>query len=150
MRSRRDRESATFEYDKNWFAHPERFSLEPALKLGPGPFHTSSDRPLREIDYLLMVDDETRMGGRRWRWRSPQERASDNEPRSYLEFVIGRRQSPPGGTAPQKTMIAQMVVGIRDENTEYDAPPECVHILFGRCAMLPENGIGLRARRSQG
>src|SRR5580698_4126899 len=46
MRTRRDRESATFEYDKHWLAHPERFSLEPALKLGPGPFHTPSDQPL--------------------------------------------------------------------------------------------------------
>jgi serine/threonine-protein kinase HipA len=33
-RTRKDRESATFEYDKSWLAHPERFSLEPALKLG--------------------------------------------------------------------------------------------------------------------
>jgi transposase len=31
---------------KSWLAHPERFSLEPALKLGPGPFHTPSDKPL--------------------------------------------------------------------------------------------------------
>jgi serine/threonine-protein kinase HipA len=45
-RLRKDRESATFEYDKNWLAHPERFSLEPALKLGPGPFHTPSDKAL--------------------------------------------------------------------------------------------------------
>ncbi len=45
-RMRRDRESATFEYDKSWLVHPERFSLEPALKLGPGPFHTPSDKPL--------------------------------------------------------------------------------------------------------
>ncbi len=45
-RTRKDRESATFEYDRNWLAHPERFSLEPALKLGPGPFHTSSGSPL--------------------------------------------------------------------------------------------------------
>jgi serine/threonine-protein kinase HipA len=101
MRTRRDRESATFEYDKGWLAHPERFSLEPALKLGPGPFHTPSDQPLfgaigdsapdrwgrvlmrraerrraererqtprtlREIDYLLMVDDEARMGALRF------------------------------------------------------------------------------------
>ena len=101
MRTRRDRESATFEYDKNWLAHPERFSLEPALKLGPGPFHTLSEQPLfgaigdsapdrwgrvlmrraerrraeragqtprtlREIDYLLMVDDEARMGALRF------------------------------------------------------------------------------------
>ena len=97
----RDRESATFEYDKKWLAHAERFSLEPALKLGPGPFHTPSDKPLfgaigdsapdrwgrvlmrraqrrraehqgetprtvREIDYLLMVDDEARQGALRF------------------------------------------------------------------------------------
>jgi serine/threonine-protein kinase HipA len=43
---RRDTESATFEYDKMWLANPDRFSLEPALKLGPGPFHTGSDQPL--------------------------------------------------------------------------------------------------------
>jgi serine/threonine-protein kinase HipA len=45
-RTRKDRESATFEYDKIWLAHPGRFSLEPALKLGPGPFHTPAGRPL--------------------------------------------------------------------------------------------------------
>lgn len=100
-RMRKDRESATFEYDKSWLAHPERFSLEPALKLGPGPYHTTSDKPLfgaigdsapdrwgrvlmrraerrraeragqaprtlREIDYLLMVDDEARQGALRF------------------------------------------------------------------------------------
>jgi serine/threonine-protein kinase HipA len=100
-RTRKDRESATFEYDKSWLAHGERFSLEPALKLGPGPFHTPADMPLfgalgdsapdrwgrvlmrraerrraelagqaprtlREIDYLLMVDDEARAGALRF------------------------------------------------------------------------------------
>src|ERR1700682_2134224 len=45
-RTRTGRESATFEYDRTWLAHPDRFSLEPALKLGPGPFHTAADRPL--------------------------------------------------------------------------------------------------------
>ena len=100
-RMRKDRESATFEYDKNWLANPDRFSLEPALKLGPGPFHTTSDKPMfgaigdsapdrwgrvlmrraerrraeregqtprtvREIDYLLMVDDEARQGALRF------------------------------------------------------------------------------------
>jgi serine/threonine-protein kinase HipA len=100
-RMRKDRESATFEYDKSWLAHPDRFSLEPALKLGPGPFHTPSDKPMfgaigdsapdrwgrvlmrraerrraeregqaprtvREIDYLLMVDDEARQGALRF------------------------------------------------------------------------------------
>ncbi len=100
-RTRKGRESATFEYDKSWLAHPARFSLEPALKLGPGPFHTPSEKPLfgaigdsapdrwgrvlmrraerrraerlgetprtlREIDYLLMVDDEARQGALRF------------------------------------------------------------------------------------
>jgi serine/threonine-protein kinase HipA len=45
-RVRKGRESATFEYDKAWLAHADRFALEPALKLGPGPFHTTSDKPL--------------------------------------------------------------------------------------------------------
>jgi serine/threonine-protein kinase HipA len=45
-RMRKDRESATFEYDKTWLAQVNRFSLEPALKLGPGPFHAPSDKPL--------------------------------------------------------------------------------------------------------
>ncbi len=98
---RKDRESASFEYDKSWLAHPERFSLEPALKLGPGPYHTPAGRALfgaigdsapdrwgrvlmrraeriraeregraprsvREIDCLLMVDDEARQGALRF------------------------------------------------------------------------------------
>lgn len=100
-RMRKDRESATFEYDKTWLAQANRFSLEPALKLGPGPFHTPSGKPLfgaigdsapdrwgrvlmrraerrragregqtprtvREIDYLLLVDDEARQGALRF------------------------------------------------------------------------------------
>ncbi len=100
-RVRNERESASFEYDRNWLTHPERFSLEPALKLGPGPFHTPPGKPLfgaigdsapdrwgrvlmrraerrraerqgetprhvREMDYLLGVDDEARQGALRF------------------------------------------------------------------------------------
>jgi serine/threonine-protein kinase HipA len=100
-RARKDRESATFEYDRSWLADPQRFSLEPALKVGPGPFHTRTEqrlfgaigdsapdrwgrvlmrraerrraerlhetpRSLREIDYLLQVDDEARAGALRF------------------------------------------------------------------------------------
>jgi len=92
---RNNKESATFEYHQAWVEHPARFSLEPALQLGPGPFHTPADTPmfgaigdsalerwgkalmrrmerrraereggtprtLREIDFLLLVDDEAR------------------------------------------------------------------------------------------
>jgi serine/threonine-protein kinase HipA len=45
-RVRKQKESATFEYDENWLRHPARFSLEPALQLGPGPFHTAADMPM--------------------------------------------------------------------------------------------------------
>src|SRR6516225_3562537 len=100
-RMRRGRDSATFEYDNDWLSNPVRFCLEPALQLGPGPFHTPANkslfgaigdsapdrwgrvlmrraerrraekagetpRTLREIDYLLMVNDEARQGALRF------------------------------------------------------------------------------------
>jgi len=45
-RVRKAKESATFEYDPGWLDYENRFSLEPALTLGPGPFHTPSGKPL--------------------------------------------------------------------------------------------------------
>lgn len=99
-RTRKEKDSATFEYDKDWLSNPVRFSLEPALTLGPGPFHSDralfgaigdsapdrwgrvlmrraerrraelegkTARTLREIDYLLMVDDEARQGALRFK-----------------------------------------------------------------------------------
>src|SRR5580700_2376517 len=45
-RVRKNKESATFEYDESWLKHPAKFSLEPALQLGPGPFHTAADTPM--------------------------------------------------------------------------------------------------------
>lgn len=45
-RVRKGRESATFEYDPGWLEYADWFSLEPALTLGPGPFHTPSGKSL--------------------------------------------------------------------------------------------------------
>jgi serine/threonine-protein kinase HipA len=39
---RGSRESASFEYDKKWLEHPEKFALEPILKLTEGSFHTDN------------------------------------------------------------------------------------------------------------
>lgn len=39
-RTRKGRATASFEYDPAWLEDPQRFSLEPALTLGPGAFHT--------------------------------------------------------------------------------------------------------------
>ncbi|MDR3403939.1 MAG: type II toxin-antitoxin system HipA family toxin [Chthoniobacter sp.] len=40
------RESATFEYDKTWLENSQRFALEPALTLDPGPHHTTAGHAL--------------------------------------------------------------------------------------------------------
>lgn len=102
-RTRKEKESATFEYDKDWLSNPLRFSLEPALSLDPGPFHTEralfgaigdsapdrwgrvlmrraerrraekegkAARTLTEIDYLLLVNDESRQGALRFKTSS--------------------------------------------------------------------------------
>ena len=45
-RVRKGRQSATFEYHPDWIENVDRFSLEPALTLGPGPFYTPSGKPL--------------------------------------------------------------------------------------------------------
>lgn len=41
---RKGKESASFEYDKSWLNHPERFALEPALQLTEGAFHTQQNQ----------------------------------------------------------------------------------------------------------
>jgi serine/threonine-protein kinase HipA len=138
MRTRKDRESATFEYDRNWLAHPERFSLEPGLKLGPGPFHTASDRTLfgaigdsapdrwgrvlmrraerrraeregqtprtlREIDYLLMVDDEARMGALRFSEREGGPFLADYGPKKIPPLIELPRLLSAAGRALSET-----------------------------------------------
>jgi serine/threonine-protein kinase HipA len=142
-RMRKERESATFEYDKSWLAHPERFSLEPALKLGPGPFHTTLDRPMfgaigdsapdrwgrvlmrraerrraerarqtprtvREIDYLLMVDDEARQGALRF---------AEKEGGSFLA-VHGPSNIPPLIELPRLLSAAEHVMSETDTDED--------------------------------
>ncbi len=142
-RIRKDRESATFEYDKGWLTHPERFSLEPALKLGPGPFYTVPDRPLfgaigdsapdrwgrvlmrraerrraeregqaprtvREIDYLLLVDDEARQGALRFAEREGGPFLADQEPAKI----------PPLIELPRLLSAAEHVVNDKDSDED--------------------------------
>jgi serine/threonine-protein kinase HipA len=100
-RARKGQQSASFEYERSWLEHTERFALEPALSLNPGSYHTgpgsalfgaigdsAPDRwgrmlmlraerrkartegktaqTLLEVDYLLSVDDEARLGALRF------------------------------------------------------------------------------------
>lgn len=43
---RASRQSASFEYDKNWLKHSEKFAFDPALQLTEGAFHTKPDQIL--------------------------------------------------------------------------------------------------------
>ena len=43
---RNNKESASFEYDKSWLQNPYRFSLEPALELYEGKYHTDSNKSI--------------------------------------------------------------------------------------------------------
>ena len=142
-RARKNKEGATFEYNDNWLTHPNRFSLEPALKLGPGPFHTVADAPmfgaigdsapdrwgrtlmrrmerrraeregqaprtLREIDYLLLVDDEARAGALRF---------AEQEGGPFLRQEEAKR-IPPLVELPRLLAAAQRVV--EEADTEED------------------------------
>src|SRR5580700_8418118 len=142
-RVRKNKESATFEYDKAWLQHPARFSLEPALQVGPGPFHTPADTPmfgaigdsapdrwgralmrrmerrraeragtapraLREIDFLLLVDDEARLGALRF---------AEKEGGPFLREE-GAKRIPPLVELPKLLAAAEHVM--EDKDTEED------------------------------
>ena len=140
---RKGRQSATFEYDAGWLEHPERFAFDPALGLGPGPFHTPADRPmfgalgdsapdrwgrvlmrraerrravrenetprsLREIDYLLLVDDEARQGALRF---------ANNEGGPFLT-PHDRARIPPLIELPRLLNASQRVVDQNEDDED--------------------------------
>jgi serine/threonine-protein kinase HipA len=142
-RVRKGRESATFEYHPGWLENADRFSLEPALTLGPGPFHTPSGKPLfgtigdsapdrwgrvlmrraerrraeragetprtlMEIDYLLMVGDESRQGALRF---------ARHEGGPFLAEHEAAR-IPPLIDLPQLLSAAEHVVGDTDSDED--------------------------------
>ena len=142
-RMRKNKESATFEYDKTWLENPARFSLEPALQVGPGPFHTPADTPMfgaigdsapdrwgralmrrverrraereggaprtpREIDFLLLVDDEARQGALRF---------AEKEGGPFLREE-GVKRIPPLIDLPKLLSAAEHVMEEKDTDEE--------------------------------
>jgi serine/threonine-protein kinase HipA len=142
-RMHKGRDSASFEYDEEWLKRPDRFALEPALQLGPGPFHTPADKPmfgaigdsapdrwgrvlmrraerrraeraretprtLREIDYLLMVNDEARQGALRFAF----------EPGGTFLAAIDARPIPPLVELPRLLSAAEHVAGDSDSDED--------------------------------
>ncbi len=86
---RKGRESATFEYDAGWLAYANHFALEPALMLGPGPFHTTSGRPL----FGTIGDSAPDRWGRSLMRRAERRRAGrvGETPRTLMEidYLLG-------------------------------------------------------------
>lgn len=140
-RTRKEKDSATFEYDKEWLSNPLRFSLEPALTLGPGPFHSDralfgaigdsapdrwgrvlmrraerrraasegrTARTLREIDYLLMVDDEARQGALRFAASAGGPFLAEN----------GKKKIPPLIELPRLLSAAENVLGDKESDED--------------------------------
>lgn len=83
-RVRKGRESATFEYDASWLAYANRYALEPALTLGPGPFHTTLGKSL----FGAIGDSAPDRWGRVLMRRAERRRAErvGETPRTLLEF----------------------------------------------------------------
>jgi serine/threonine-protein kinase HipA len=88
-RSRKGKESATFEYDAGWLANNLRFSLEPALTLGAGPHHTEAGRFI----FGAIGDSAPDRWGRVLMQREERRKAREEKrlPRTLLEidYLIG-------------------------------------------------------------
>ena len=84
IRSGRGRESATFEYEDTWLERHEKFALEPALALGPGPFHTGEGRAL----FAALGDSAPDRWGRNLMARAErrQAKAEGRAPRALREI----------------------------------------------------------------
>lgn len=87
--NRKGRESASFEYAPSWLSHPERFALEPALKLVGGAFHTRED----QIIFGTIGDSAPDRWGRVLMRRNESIRAKNNNetPRTLTEidYLLG-------------------------------------------------------------
>ena len=81
---RKNKESASFEYDKTWLGNPLRFSLEPALGVGRGAFHTPANTPM----FGAMGDSAPDRWGRTLMRRAERRRAerAGTAPRSLQEI----------------------------------------------------------------
>ena len=171
------RESAAFEYDASWLSARDRFSIDPALQLVPGPqFHKKArggsifhpciadtepdgwgrrvilrdhakraqqDRragkavdtgPLNDLDFLLEVDDASRVGAIRFQ---------DEEGTFQRASEPGRR------TAPPLMELASLAAASRAVETNSETAADLAYLrgrgtslggLRPKCTVVDENG----------
>lgn len=83
------RQSASFEYDRDWLHHPEKFALDPALQLTEGTFHTTAD----QILFGAIGDSAPDRWGRvlMRRAESARAKAIEETPRTLfeLDYLLG-------------------------------------------------------------
>jgi serine/threonine-protein kinase HipA len=86
---RKGKESASFEYDKSWLTHPEKFALEPSLALTEGAFHTQ----VNQMVFGAIGDSSPDRWGRVLMRRSEAARARENNetPRTLgeIDYLLG-------------------------------------------------------------
>lgn len=85
----RGRETVTFEYDPEWLAAPDRFSMDPALPVGPGVF-----RPPAKAEMFATLGDSAPDTWGRMLMRRRERRASEREgrparPLHETDFLLG-------------------------------------------------------------
>jgi serine/threonine-protein kinase HipA len=90
---RKNKESASFEYDKTWLENPVHFSLDPALQVGPGAFHTPADVPM---------------------WGAIGDSAPDRWGRALMRRAE-RRRAERAGTAPRSLQEIDFLLLVDDE-----------------------------------
>jgi serine/threonine-protein kinase HipA len=87
--ARRGGETVVFEYHPDWLADPDRFSLEPAMKVGPGPFVPATGQAF----FGSIGDSAPDTWGRSLMRRAERRRAERERrpPRtlSELDFLLG-------------------------------------------------------------
>ena len=86
--ARRQRtESATFLYHPDWLQHPGRFALEPALPLGPAPYHTPPGKAL----FGSLADSVPDRWGRelmRREWRREHKPGTASASLAQVDFLL--------------------------------------------------------------
>jgi serine/threonine-protein kinase HipA len=77
-------EAAAFEYHPEWLEKPARFSLEPALMVGPGPFVSAAGQDI----FGSLGDSSPDTWGRRLMQRAERRRADrqGRQPRTLMEL----------------------------------------------------------------
>lgn len=84
---------SSFEYDKNWLLHPEKFALDPVLNLNRGTFHTKAGVSL----FGAMDDSSPDRWGRLLMQRAHLANSGKFRTLSAVDYLLGVLELLPNG-----------------------------------------------------